>query len=59
MLQTTVIIDYQNVYKIGTDAFGSDSRPGTGFVRPLLYAVELIGIRNQSQPVANLSKVFA
>jgi hypothetical protein len=57
-LRATVIIDYQNVYKIGTELFGSSSRPGTGFVHPLLYAGELIGIRNQSQPMATLSKVL-
>ncbi len=48
-LRATVIIDYQNVYDTGTGVFGSSSIPGTGFVHPLRYSDELIGIRNQSQ----------
>jgi hypothetical protein len=57
-LRATVIIDYQNVYDTGTGVFGSSSIPGTGFVHPLRYADGLIGIRNQSQPMAILSKVL-
>jgi hypothetical protein len=57
-LRATVIIDYQNVYDTGTGVFGSSLIPGTGFVHPLRYADELIRIRNQSQPMATLSKVL-
>ncbi len=57
-LRATVIIDYQNVYQIGTDVFGSNSISGAGFVHPLRYADEIIRIRNQSQPMATLSKVL-
>lgn len=62
MLQTAVIIDYQNLHLVARNQFNQGQNAHQCLVHPLFYAEQLIKVRNEKQApgqsLAELSRVL-
>lgn len=62
LLRTIVVVDYQNVHLVGAGLFHPGARSHDHLVHPLMFALNLIALRNRNQaegrPEATLERIL-